>query len=105
MQQSPSNPDTAGLESDRRALSGGCPILRHRRRVGEGQDSRTVAGSIRPPPLLRKDGAPVQNAVTNRETERNLQKIKGIARFCQTIQTRVTRTENRSSACYADQGN
>ena len=38
----------------------GCPILRRRRRVGEGQQSRTVTGSIRPPPLLRKDGAPAR---------------------------------------------
>ena len=43
MQQSAHNPDPAGLKSDRRALSGGCPILRHRRRVGEGQDSVLVA--------------------------------------------------------------
>ncbi len=32
------------------------------RRVGEGEDSGTITGSIRSPPLLRKDGAPTEPA-------------------------------------------
>jgi hypothetical protein len=38
--------------------SHGFPILRALRRVGNELDSSTALGSIRPPPLLRKNGAP-----------------------------------------------
>jgi len=44
-------------------------------------------------------------AVISRETERNLQKIKDLARFWQTIQRRVILTGNQSSVCDADQSN
>ncbi len=45
------------------------------------------------------------NAVMNREKERNLQSIQGLARFCRTIQRRVMRAGNQSSAWCADQHN
>jgi hypothetical protein len=45
------------------------------------------------------------SALINRETEHNLQKIPGLARLLQTIQRGVMRTENQSSACYADHFN
>jgi len=79
VQQSPFNPDTVGLSP----RSTGFEVI---------QGGRLV---------YRSAG----NALTNREKERNLQKIKGLARLWQTIPRRVIRTGNQSSAWYADQAN
>ena len=75
---------------------------------GRMRDEEKRAPSFHPSSLLlggRLLCRSAHNAVIDRKTERNLHNIEDLAHLSQTIQRRVIRTGNQSSAYYADQSN